>query len=64
MTAYVAAGYIAVFGSLGVYAYRLVLRTREVAAQVLAAQQTQPGQPGSDRREPGSDRRGALGEAE
>ena len=45
MTAYVAAGYIAVFGSLGVYAYRLVLRTREVAAQVLAAQRAQTGQP-------------------
>lgn len=38
MTAYVAAGYLAVFGSLGVYAYRLVLRSREVAAQVLASQ--------------------------
>ena len=35
MTAYVLAGYIAVFGGLAVYAYRLVLRARAAAASVL-----------------------------
>ena len=37
MTAYVVAGYAAVFGGLGLYAYRLVLRIRRAASSVLVS---------------------------
>lgn len=33
---YVYAGYVLVFGVLGLYGYRLAIRTRQVAAQVVA----------------------------
>ncbi len=36
---YVWACYIAVFGILAIYAVRLVLRSRQIAAKVLAADQ-------------------------
>ncbi len=35
---YVAAGYIAVFGTLGVYTSWALIKSRRAAAQVLAAQ--------------------------
>ena len=35
MTSYVIAGYSAVFGVLGLYAYRLVVRSRLAASSVL-----------------------------
>ena len=37
---YVAAGYIAVFGTIGLYASWAVIKSRRAAAQVLAAQRS------------------------
>ena len=35
MSSYVIAGYLATFGALGLYAYRLVVRSRLTAASVM-----------------------------
>jgi hypothetical protein len=47
MIGYVVAGYSIVFGALGLYAYRTIVRSREVAARLLASEDSGP--PGDDR---------------
>jgi hypothetical protein len=48
---YVIAGYVLTFGALGLYAGRLVIRSRRVASRVL----DRPASEQSSRREPGHD---------
>ena len=49
MIGYVVAGYSLVFGTLGLYAFRTIVRSRQIAAQLLAAEDAGGGDEGARR---------------